>query len=115
MRKQGDGDRFISPPWTHPSQREIGIRVRPGQDWFSFTWIAMCVIMGAKYVHVEAMIDGGNFQSKFKNKFDKLVYYEDENSFNIHAVKDLIDLVTKFGEVPELEELEKLAMKILGD
>ena len=26
MRKQGDGDRFISPPWTHPSQSEMGIR-----------------------------------------------------------------------------------------
>ena len=104
MRKQGEGDRFISEPWTHPSQREIGVRVRPGQDWYSFTWIAMCVIMGAKYDKIQAMIEGGSFETKFKNKIANIDSKGRENFLS--TLEELIELVTKFGEIPDLEQLE---------
>ena len=116
MRKQGEGDRFISPPWTHPSQREIGIHVQPGQDWYSFTWIAMCVVIGTKYDNVEAMIQGGTIQDKFSSKFSMLnsgdLMVDERLKFN-RLLYDLVDLVTKFGEEPELIELERIAIKML--
>ena len=115
MRKQGEGDRFISPPWTHPSQREIGIHVQPGQDWYSFTWIAMCVVIGTKYDNVEAMIQGGTIQDKFRSKFSMLnsdLMVDERLKFN-RLLFDLVDLVTKFGEEPELIELERIAKKML--
>ena len=112
MRKQGAGDRFISEPWTHPSQREIGVRVRPGQDWYSFTWIAMCVIMGAKYDKIQAMIEGGSFETKFKNKIANIDPKGRENFLS--TLEELIELVTKFGEIPDLEQLEIFDKKIMN-
>jgi len=112
MRKQGEGDRFISEPWTHPSQREIGVRVRPGQDWYSFTWIAMCVIMGAKYDKIQAMIEGGSFETKFKNKIANIDSINSE-LVDTNVLYELIELVTKFGETPDLEVLEILAEKLI--
>jgi len=116
MRKQGDGDRFISEPWTHPSQREIGVRVRPGQDWYSFTWIAMCVIMGAKYDKIQAMIEGGSFETKFKNKIANIDPMKGHRQdFDLVNLGELIKLVTKFGEIPDLEKLEDLAEIIFSN
>jgi len=112
MRKQGEGDRFVSEPWTHPSQREIGVRVRPGQDWYSFTWIAMCVIMGAKYDKIQSMIEGGSFETKFKNKIANIDSINSE-LVDTNVLYELIELVTKFGETPDLEVLEILAENLI--
>ena len=109
MRKQGEGDRFVSEPWTHPSQREIGVRVRPGQDWYSFTWIAMCVIMGAKYDKIQSMIEGGSFETKFKNKIANIDSEGRENFLS--TVEELVELVTEFGEIPDLGKLEIFDLK----
>ncbi|MBT6873606.1 MAG: hypothetical protein HOA28_00015, partial [Euryarchaeota archaeon] len=70
----------------------------------SFTWIAMCVIMGAKYDKIQAMIEGGSFETKFKNKIANIDSKGRENFLS--TLEELIELVTKFGEIPDLEQLE---------
>jgi len=108
-KKQGKNDRFVSLPYTHPSQAEMGVRCHPGQDWYSFTWIAMCVVIGEKHEAINSMIQGGNIKTKFSSSLKSI---SDNQSLN--GLEELVDLVTKFGEESSLKELEEVAKKMLG-